>query len=235
MSVEKNMIISVLKLTRNGPVLAERVKTDAKIPLAVAIELLERLQSEDMIYLKRGVVEADSGSRLKLAVRALSLGADVERVAELIRWQEFENVAAMALSSNGYVVSENVRFKRGGRRWEIDVVGCKKPTVICIDCKHWHHSLSPSALAKIVDAQAERTKALAESLPNVSIKLGCAEWNRAKFVPAILALLPSNVKFYETVPIVPVLQLQDFLSQLPAHVGSLRHFNREFDHLCHDS
>jgi Holliday junction resolvase-like predicted endonuclease len=228
------MIISVLKLTRNGPVLTEHVKTDAKIPLAVAIKLLERLQSEDMLYLKRGVVEADSSSRLKLAVKALSLGADVERVAELLRWQEFENVAAMALSNNGYVVSENSRFKQGGRRWEIDVVGCKKPTVICIDCKHWHHRLSSSALAKIVDAQAERTKALAESLPNVSINLGCVEWNTAKFVPTILALLPSSVKFYETVPIVPVLQLQDFLEQLPAHVGSLRHFNRDFSHLCDD-
>jgi hypothetical protein len=80
----------------------------------------------------------------------------------------------------------------------------------------------------------ERTRALAESLPNVSLELECAKWDKAKFVPAILTLVPVSFKFYDKVPIVPVLQLQDFLSQLPAYTESLKYFSKEFNHLRHD-
>ena len=153
----------------------------------------------------------------------------------MLRWQEFEEIAAIALKNNGYIVAKNVRFKHAGRKWEIDVVGCKKPLVTCIDCKHWHHGMSPSALKKIVENQVERTMALSESLPNISLDIECAKWNKAKFIPAVLALIPGSFKFYDMVPIVPVLQLQDFLNQLPAYIESLKYFLKEFNHLCHDS
>ncbi len=197
-------------------------------------KLLEELQNEDIIRLKQDFIEADSGSRIKLAVKATSLGADVEHVSDLLCWQEFEEIAAIALKNNGYIVAKNVRFKHAGRKWEIDVVGCKKPLVTCIDCKHWHHGMSPSVLKKIVEAQVERTRIIAESLPNISLNIECAKWDKAKFIPAVLALIPSSFKFYDSVPIVPVLQLQDFLSQLPCYTDSLKYFSKEFDHLRHD-
>jgi Holliday junction resolvase-like predicted endonuclease len=234
MVVERNLLVSLLKLTKNGPVSIEGVRKDAKVASDIAEKLLEKLQNEDMLHMRGDFVEIDGHNRIKLAVKAVSLGADVEHVSGFLRWQEFEGLAAMALENNGYAVFKNVRFKQAGRRWEIDIVGCKKPLVICLDCKHWHHRLSPSALARIAEAQVERTKALAESLPNLSIEIGCAKWNRAKFVPAILALLPSSFKFHETVPIVPVLQFQDFVGQLPAYADSLTHFTKEFSHLRHD-
>ncbi len=143
MSVERNLLISLLKLTKKGPVLIESVNKEARIPSTVSLELLEKLQNENLIYLKPDSVEVDSNSRLKLAVKAASLGADVEHISDLLCWQEFEEIAALALKNNGYVVQNNVRFKHGAKRWEIDVVGCKKPLVICIDCKHWQHAISP--------------------------------------------------------------------------------------------
>jgi Holliday junction resolvase-like predicted endonuclease len=226
--------MSLLKLTKDGPVLLESVKRDAKTTSGIARKLLEKLQNEDMVYLKQDSVEADSYSRLKLAVKAVSIGADVEHVSNLLRWQEFEDIAAVALERNNYIVAKNVRFKHAGRRWEIDVVGCRKPLVICIDCKHWRHGTAPSALRRITEAQVERTRALAESLPNVSLELECAKWDKAKLIPAILTLVPVSFKFYDKVPIVPVLQLQDFLSQLPAYTESLKYFSKEFNHLRHD-
>jgi Holliday junction resolvase-like predicted endonuclease len=234
MAVERNLIMSLLKLTKDGPVLFESINKDARIASDIARKLLEKLQNEDIIYLKHNTIEADSSNRLKLAVKAASLGADVEHVSDLLRWQEFEEIAAIALKNNGYIVAKNVRFKHAGRKWEIDVVGCKKPLVTCIDCKHWHHGMSPSALKKIVEAQVERTRAIAESLPNISLDIECAKWDKAKFIPAVLALIPSSFKFYDSVPIVPVLQLQDFLSQLPCYTDSLKYFSKEFDHLRHD-
>ncbi len=231
MSIECNLIISLLKLTKDGPVLTELVKREAHLPSATTMKLLGKLQNEGLVYLKQGSVEIGSGSRLKLAVQASTLGADVEHVSNLLCWQEFEEITAIALKNNGYAVTKNVRFKQSRRKWEIDVVGCKKPLVVCIDCKHWQHSIAPSALKRIVDSQIERTRALADLLPTPSLKLECTKWGDAKFMPAILSLMPSAFKFYLKVPVVPILQLQDFLNQLPVYTETLRLFNKTFNTL----
>ena len=231
MIVERNLIMSLLKLTKDAPVSLEDVKKDARIASDIAVELLVKLHQEGIIYLKNDKVEAGSSGRLILASKAVRLGMDVEQATSFLRWQEFESIATIALKNNRYDVIKNLRFKCGGRRWEIDVVGCKKPLVICVDCKHYHHGLSPSAMRKIADAQVERTKALAESMPNINLKVDCAKWDKAKFVPVVLSLLPASSKFSGTVPVVPVLQLQDFLCQLPAQVELLTYFQKDFQHL----
>ena len=231
MAVELNLLISLLKLTKDGSVLIEDAKRDARLPSEVMENLLGKLQSQGIVYLKSNFVEVGTCGRLSLAVKAISLGGDVERVSGLLCWQEFEEIAAAVLRRNGYIVVKNLRFKHEGKRWEIDVVGCRKPLVVCIDCKHYHHGMSPSVMQKIVEAQAQRAKALADTLPNVKINLECVGWDRAKFVPAVLSLLPSRSKFYVDVPIVPVLQLQDFINQLPIQVESLAYFPKKFSHL----
>ena len=234
MSVERNLVLSLLKLTKEGTVLIESLKNDARIPSAVMVKLLDKLQNENLIYQKLNSIEVDSNSRLKLAVKAASLGADIEHISDLLCWQEFEEIAALALKYNGYVVKNNVRFKHEGKRWEIDVVGCKKPLVICIDCKHWQRAISSSVLHRIVDLQSQRTLALADSLPNISLEFEFAKWEKAKFIPAVLSLIPSTFKFYQKVPVVPVLQLQDFICQLPAYTESLKFFSKSTRNLNHN-
>jgi hypothetical protein len=231
MSVERNLIISVLKLTKEGPVLFENVNRDARIPSTVSFELLEKLQDEGLIYLKTDCIAVNSASRLKLAVKAASLGADVEKISDMLCWQEFEEIASLALKNNGYGVQKNVRFKHENKRWEIDVVGCKKPLFICVDCKHWQRAISPSALKRIVELQSQRTLALANSLPNNKLKLDCTKWDKAKFIPSVLSLIPCANKFYDKVPIVPVLQLQDFICQLPACTEQIKFFPKTFKQL----
>lgn len=234
MTVERNLLMSILKLTKEGCVLAESVNKHAKVTVSVAVELLKRLQKEDIVYIKNGIIEADSCARLKIAVRALALGADLQSVSELLNWQEFEDVATIALERNGYFISKNVRFKHAGKRWEIDVIGCRKPWVLCIDCKRWQRGMFPSALKKIAKAQIERTHAFADSLPNVKLEIECVKWDCAQFVPAILSFIPGSLKFYDRVPIIPILQLQDFISKFPAYTESLKHFWKEFGHLHND-
>lgn len=226
MNIEANLIISLLKLTMEGAVSLELVKKDTKLPLQIVEKLLRKLQNDGCVYLQKSVVEADSLQRVKLAVYAVQLGADLEHVSSFLQWKEFEDIAAFAFERNGYSVYRNVRFKHAGRKWEIDVVGCKKPIAICLDCKHWHHGVYPSALRKIVEEQVERAFTFAESLPNPSVKIECVLWERIKFVPAVLLLVPGRFKFYDGVPIIPVLQLQDFLTQLPAFADSLKHLTK---------
>lgn len=231
MVIERDLLISLLKLTEDGPILIEYVNKDVRIAPNIVKKLLKKLQNEGVINLKKDFVEADTANRLQLAVKAVSLGADVEHVSALLRWQEFEDITAVALERNGYVTRKNLRFKYGGRRWEIDVVACRKPLVLCVDCKRWQRGLKPSALRKIVEAQVNRARALANTLPSPALKIECVKWNKAKFVPVILSLMPSSYKFYDNVPVVPVLKLQDFLTQLPAYVESLKYFTKEFSHL----
>lgn len=224
MSIEMNLLISILKLTRNGPVLTKLVNKDARIASQIAEKLYRKLQNDGLIYFRKNIVEADSVQRLKLAVYAIKSGADIENVSSFLEWQEFEHIAALAFERNGYGIIKNLRFKHKGRKWEIDIVGCKKPLVVCIDCKHWHHGMYPSALKRIVVEQVERTSALAEVLPSLAGKIECVSWDYVMLIPAVLSLFMGRFKFYDDVPIVPVLQLQDFLSNLPAYSNSLKHF-----------
>jgi Holliday junction resolvase-like predicted endonuclease len=224
MNIERELIIAILRLTKDGSVSHELINKNAKIPSQIAEKLLRKLQNDGLIYLNKHSVEADNLQRVKLAVKAVNLGADLEHVGGFLQWQEFENIAAVALAQNNYIIVKNLRFKHAGRKWEIDIVACKRPIVLCMDCKHWHYGMYPSRLKKIVEEQAERTLALAEALPSFARRIECASWDNAKLIPAILSLVTGRFKFYDDAPIVSVLQLQDFLSQLPAYADSLKHF-----------
>ncbi len=234
MSVERNLLISLLKTTKEGSVLLENVKLDAKLPTETALFLLEKLQSEGFINFHHDRIDVDSTDRMKLAVKAVSLGGDIEQISHLLCWQEFESIAAVALSNHGYVVKKNVRFTQGGRRWEIDVVGCQKPLVVCVDCKHWQHTIVPSAIKKMATEQAQRTHALGDFLPNTQLHLECTKWENAKFVPMVLSLMPGADKFYNQIPIVSILQIQDFIHQLPAYIPDVKYYPKRFSRLSHD-
>jgi len=234
LSVERNLLISLLKLTRKTPALIEDVKKEAHLPLDVCWLLLQKMQNENLVYLEDDTIEVESKSRLTIALKAVNLGADIQNVSDLLRWQEFEEITALALKSNGYAVHKNVRFTHEGRRWEIDVIGCKKPMVVCIDCKRWQHAIGTSALKRIVESQIDRTNALTNFLPNLKLNLGCTQWAKAKFVPAVLSLFPCAYKYIYEVPVVPVLQIQEFIHQLPANIHEVKFFAKSFEKLSNN-
>lgn len=231
MSVEAKLLTSLLKMTKASSVLIEDVKIDSRLPLEYCSSLLKKLQHESIINIIDKQIEVDTTNRLKIAVKAISLGADIQDVSDNLDWREFEEITAIALKNNGYSVHNNVRFKRIDHRFEIDVVATKKPIVLCVDCKHWKRAITPSTLKRIVEEQTHRTKALADSLTNKKRALPCTQWEKAMFIPAILSLIPNAFKFYYEVPIVPVLQIQDFISQLPLNMDSVKVFSQTFQTL----
>ncbi|UCE44226.1 MAG: hypothetical protein JSV57_01705 [Candidatus Bathyarchaeota archaeon] len=223
MTIEKMVLLSLLKMTREGPVSKGLVSIDARIPVQVTEDILQKISNEGLVQLGDKKIEASSNQRVKIAVRAIGLGADFERACRALRWVEFENITGTAFLANDFTIRKRFRFRQAGRRREIDVIGCKEPTIVCVDCKHWRYGWGKSASAKAVEAQIERTKALASMHP-MDPKLGLTSWRKAIFIPVILSLVPAPVKFHKKTPIVPILQLQDFLNQLPAYVSSLKHF-----------
>lgn len=224
MTVERNFLVSVLKLTRNGPIAKELVARDAGIPVQVADELLKKFCEAGLIQRWLKTIEVSSNQRVKIAIHAIKSGADFERACRFLEWIEFENLAAAAFEANNFAVRKRFRFKWAQRRWEIDVLGCRDFLIACVDCKHWSHGWRKSAIMKAVEAQALRTKVLAEALPSLQEEIGLVHWRKASLLPVVLSLVPGPLKFYSKVPIVPILQLQNFLNELPAHVTSLTHF-----------
>jgi len=224
MSVERNILISILKLTKSGPVAKELVAKDANVPTQVTNELLKKFRDAELIEWKNKTIEASSNQRVKIAVHAIKSGADFERVCKVLEWIEFENLAATAFEANNFIVKRRYRFKWTQRKWEIDILGCREPIIACVDCKHWSHGWRESAVKKVVEAQALRTKVLAEALPSLQKGIGVIQWRQATLIPVVLSLVPGPLKFYNNVPIVPILQLQNFLDELAAHVTSLTHF-----------
>ena len=69
MSIERDLLISVLKLTKNGPVLIKHVNQDSRTPSDIVRKMIEKLQNEDLLYINgnnmKRIVTNDSGSLLK--------------------------------------------------------------------------------------------------------------------------------------------------------------------------
>lgn len=223
-AVERNLLVSILKHTRDGTVQQKLISKDTRISNQVADELLGKFRQASLIQWKGKEIEAFPNQRVKIAIHAIKLGADLERVCRFLQWNEFENIAVKAFEASNLTVIKHFRFTWAGRRWEIDILGCKKPIVACVDCKHWRRGWRRSAIIRTVKSQVERTQNLTEAFPSLYKEVGLVNWKRATLVPVVLSLVPGPFKFYNNVPIVPILQLQNFLDELPAHATFLTRF-----------
>jgi predicted transcriptional regulator/Holliday junction resolvase-like predicted endonuclease len=223
--IDREIILSVLKLTQKGVTQKDHVAQDAHTPVDIAKEVLRKLHEKSLIGLNGNNLTTDPGQRLELAIEAINQGADPQRTCRFLEWREFENIAAAAFGANCYTVKRNVHFKANDKRWEIDLIACKHPRIICADCKHWQHGWSKAAIERTVDAQVERTKALAQSLEKFVNTLELNKWTSATLIPIIIALTTNTLKTHDNTPVVPVLQLQDFINELPAQALLLTHFS----------
>jgi len=223
MSIELKVLLSTLKMTKEKPsTTIEALRLHSRIPSQNLREMIDSLAREGTLTVSGDLVNITPTQRIEVAVRAISIGADPERVCSLLRWDEFEDVSVLAFEAAGFSVKKHFRFKWSGRRWEIDVLGRRGGIVASVDCKHWRRNWHRSSIVRIVKSHVDRTRALAEASRLVGIGINREE--RITFIPIILSLIPGPFKFYMRVPIVPILQLQDFLYELEAHIDALTHF-----------
>jgi Holliday junction resolvase-like predicted endonuclease len=198
-----------------------------RLPAQIVEEALGGFSRMELFTDHSGIIEASPSQRLRMAVHALNLNADFEHVCGLLSWAEFEGIAAQAFEINGYRVIRNFRFKGLTKRWETDILAVMKPVILCIDCKRWRHGWRGAATAKAVEAQVDRTMALAEALPIYKRKLNLEDWQTAQLTPLVLSLVQGPHRFQNDVPVVPILQLQNFINEFPLASDSLRHFSRK--------
>jgi Holliday junction resolvase-like predicted endonuclease len=230
MSLEREILVAVLKSTKNGPTSYSVVSQNARIPKETAKSALARLADTNLVTLTGPTLKASASQRLRIAFRALERGADLQRVCSQLEWKEFESIATAAFKSHRYRVIKNCRFKGiEGKRWEIDVLACKQPLIASVDCKRWRRNWTRAAIIRVVEQHLERSRAFADSLSHFQARIELDHWKHATVIPIILSLLPSRFKFHRHTPIVSVLQLQNFLNELPAQIDSLTHFDKKLD------
>jgi len=225
--IERRVLLSILDLTREGPTSSATIRRRSRVPESTLREFLERLYDGGLIRLSGDRVEASPTQRIGIAVRAVVLGGDLERVSRGLGWLEFENFVALAFQENGYAVRRHLRFRSQGRRWEVDLLALRRPLMVLVECKHWLHGLAASIIRKTVKEHLAKAKAFTEALPGLRRGVNLLGWSHATVVPALVSLTQSPFKFYEAVPIVPVLQLPSFISDLPAHIPHLAHLRVE--------
>ena len=148
MATEREVLISVLKLTKEGPAEIKDLSNESQIP--------RQLVHETLTSLRLGIIEADGHSisagpeqRLRAALKAVELGAAIERVCGFLNWSEFEDISVMAFEANAFKVKKHFRFSGSGRRWEIDILS--------ID-RSWRAQTANSGIVAGEDRQAGKQR-----------------------------------------------------------------------------
>jgi len=226
MLTEREVLVSALKMTEEGDTQIEAISREAHVPIQIARKVLAKYSEMGILRINGTTVAIRGKHRLETALKAMELGADVERVCGFLTWEEFEDISILAFEVNDFSVKKHFRFSGSGRRWEIDILGLREPIVVSVDCKHWHHGWRGVPSTKAVEQQIERTKALVQALPTLQERIDIGKWRYAYFVPLVLSLVPSAQKFHKGAPIVPVLQMRDFLQEMPAYINEMTHFHK---------
>jgi Holliday junction resolvase-like predicted endonuclease len=225
MSFERDFLISILDLSRQDHVTLTDIRENTGLILDLVSDLAQKyIEAGYFLYENNMVIVK---SRIQLAVKTLELGADLKKVCDFLSWSEFEDISREALEASKFRVVRNFRFKSLCRRWEIDLLGFKKPLILSIDCKHWQRGWDKSSIEKIVDSQITRTRALMEVSDFQIEKMGITNWKKLVLVPAVFSLFPGPFKFYQRTPVVPVLQIRNFLNNVFLNLNSLKSFSRE--------
>ena len=129
----------------------------------------------------------------------------LETVSEEVVWQNFERLAAFIFEKNEFAVTVNTVKTLNRTRRQYDVIARKRDWTFLVECKKWAGSrYRLSALKRAVLQHKERT-AFYESILHEDA------------VPVIVTLIEEEILVYEGVPIVPVLRLDSFISELDNH------------------
>jgi Holliday junction resolvase-like predicted endonuclease len=201
---------------------ASEIVARSKTCWSIVEESLHNLEEAGAVTLAGEEIHVTPGQRLQIAQLAITKGADPERVARELRWQEFESLTSQILSREGYATANHFVFKHSGHKYEIDVLGAKEPIVLCVDCKHWHHGWAPSKIAAAVRNQLLRAQSLSEVFELYERKHHIVGWQSVQLLPIVLTLADLSSKLIDGVPVVSAFRLRDFLCQVSPWIERLR-------------
>ncbi len=219
--LKREILVALLGLTSGEPAAIGNLHAAVRVTDDVFNEFLDQLSFEGLIAHRGGLIEASQRQRLEMAVRAVQLGADFQRVCCALGWLEFEEMVSFVFEENGYDVSRRFRFTAETRRWEIDVLATRRPLVVCCECKHWAKGLGKAIAKKTVETHLEKIRVFSENIVETSVMQSLKSWSRAVVVPMVMSLMPTPIKLFEQVPIVSILALPNFLNKFDGYLDKL--------------
>ena len=223
-SATRLLLQSILDGTKEGPVTTEVVRENVVITNDAFNEIVVELTSNGLVEWDGVEFKADLDHRIEIAVRAIQLGADFEKISKSLGWKEFEELVARVFRENGYNTKSRYRFRAQGRRWEIDVLATSYPYIVCAECKHYTSGMGNRTARKIIETHIEKTKVMSEHIGELAKKIGVQNWRNAILVPITLTLSPTKMNIYRRVPSVSVFMLPSFLSEFPGYMERMTYY-----------
>lgn len=187
-------------------------------------ETIDYIKSENIVTFSSGDISANINQRLAMAINAIQLGGDFERISNSLGWLEFEEFVAHVFEENGYNVLRRYRFQAEGRRWEIDVLATQYPYIVCAECKHWTSGMGNSAARNIIETHIEKTDIMSRHIEEISKKINVHRWRDAIIIPMALTLSPTQMRIYRRVPAVSIHSLPSFLNEFHGQLERLIHY-----------
>jgi hypothetical protein len=202
----QSLLLSILKLLEsscNGGSIRSVSDQDEKI-----LEEIGALKESSGAWTLR------RGERLELALKAVSMGAEVESVVNRMNWKDFEGLVASILAEHDFRCVESFR-RRGNSEvqgMEIDVIGIRGNRIVSIDAKMWGlRKGKASALKTAAEKQKERTGLLCSLFDRLSAKMNGIEHRSYILSPILVTWLVEDVEIIDGVPVVPIFTLNSFL------------------------
>lgn len=221
--MNSRLILALLRLQENSRISEESFLEKFGLPEEKTRKALREASRLGLVQIIDGCLQVSRVGRLRLVLRCLEDGVDVERVCEAAGWREFEDLAAMILGSDGYVTKKHLRFRSDEKGYEVDVLALKIPWSLVVECKRWR-SWRPGALRRVADVHKGRVLALADVLPSLRDRLGDSMHRDIKLVPVVLTLSDTPMKIENGVPFVPISKFQNFLEEFAGYVEDLAVF-----------
>ena len=196
-SETKRILVSyILDRTKEGSLALDETKESLTITEEALDAILRELKTSGLIEYSTDTVSASVEQRIELAVMAIKLGADFEKVSKSLGWLEFEELVARVFRENGYNTKSRYRFKAEGRRWEIDVLATSYPYIVCAECKHYTTGMGNSTARNIIETHIEKTMVMSKHIEDISKKIGVHTWKNAILLPITLTLSPTKMNIY---------------------------------------
>jgi Holliday junction resolvase len=160
---------------------------------------------------QEGKLKVSFENRLKMAIKAIQLGGDVEGICKKLDWKEFENFVLKILELRGYNVSKHYRFKHRNKKYEFDILAYNDLFILCIDCKHWKYRWQKSKLLEAAKMQLNRVITFSKLKKELKF---IKKEKKLRIFPIVLTLMDVPFKELAKVPIVPILKFNDFIYRL---------------------
>ena len=171
-------------------------------------KLARKVLSDALGRQVKSTISITPSDRFNLALLA-ARGGSLDKAAESLSWQEFEEFTEECLQDAGFEVERNIRFKGTSRRWQIDVVGTRNQLVLCIDCKRWKPPNYKSKFTQAVLHSKASTQEFLNSFARARISEG-----DVFALPIILTVKDPPQATSDGVIILSILKLANFLQQV---------------------